>query len=44
MLQRESNTDETLSVNTEENVDTNEEGVRPLQIATQCMQYIPVRC
>ena len=43
MLQRESNADETMSANTEENIDTNEEGVRPLQIATQHMQYISVR-
>jgi hypothetical protein len=42
MLQRESNADETLSVNTEENINTNEEGVLPSQIATQFMQYIPV--
>jgi len=43
MLQWESNADETLSLNTEEKFDTNEEGVHPLQIATQFMQYIPVR-
>ena len=40
MLQWESNADETLSVNTAENIDTNEEGVCPLQIATQCVQHM----
>ena len=43
MLQGEINADETLSINTEENINTNKEGVLPSQIATEFMQYTPVR-
>jgi hypothetical protein len=44
IVQRESNADEALLVNTEENINTNEEGILPLQITSEFMQYIPVRC
>jgi hypothetical protein len=43
MLQWESNAEGTLSVNIEGNINTIEEGVLTLQIATEFMQYIPVR-
>jgi len=43
MLQRESNADELCRWTLRKNIDTNEEGVRPLQIATQFVRYIPVR-
>jgi len=42
MLHRESNEDETLLVNNEENINTNEKRALPLQITTEFMQYIPV--
>jgi hypothetical protein len=41
MLQRESNADETLGKH-RKNINTNEEGVLLLQVATGFMQYIPV--
>jgi hypothetical protein len=43
MLQRESNADETLPVSTEEKY-KHRGGVLPLQVATEFIQHIPVRC
>jgi hypothetical protein len=42
MLQRESNADETVGKD-RKNINTNEEGILPLQIATEFMPYLPVR-
>jgi hypothetical protein len=42
MLQKERTADETVGKQSWENISTNEEGVLPLQIATEFMKYIPV--